>query len=147
VITRGTKIEGHLSFDAPVRIDGAVRGEVLSSKQLVFGKHSVVEASVFASSIVVEGILSGEVHVREVLILKSGARLNGKVIAPRLVVEEGAELNAQVWRSEDGVINKKKSLAASVERTVDSAKGARSVAPSGRGGHDRIEIPASAAVH
>lgn len=147
VITKGTKIEGHLSFDAPVRIDGAVRGEILSSKQLVFGKHCVVQASVFASSVVVEGVLSGEVHVREALILKSGASLNGRVISPRLVVEEGAELNAQVWRSEEGLVSKRTPLAASIERTVDSAKGARALGTPSRAGHERIEVPASAAVH
>ena len=43
---RAAEVEGTLRFPDLLRVDGTVRGKVLSSKELVVGEHGLVDAEV-----------------------------------------------------------------------------------------------------
>lgn len=86
----GTVIQGKLSFDTPVRIDGKLSGEIFSSKALIVGSAGTVEAQIEASILVVQGTVRGNVAASERIEIANGGRLEGDVKTPVLVVEEGA---------------------------------------------------------
>lgn len=87
----GTIIQGKLSFDTPVSIDGKLSGEVYSSKALIVGRQGVVEAKLLeVATLVVLGTVKGSVKASEGIELLKGGRIEGQVITPRLLVEEGA---------------------------------------------------------
>lgn len=91
----GTIIQGKLSFDSPVRIDGKLSGEVFSSKPFYVGKTGQVDAQIEVAALVVAGNVRGRIQAQERVEVLKGGSLSGDVISPVLVVEEGADLNAQ----------------------------------------------------
>lgn len=86
----GTVIQGKLSFDTPVRIDGKLSGEVYSTKPLIVGETGDIQADVQVSALVVMGKVSGNIKATErIEILKTG-EISGEISTPALVIEEGA---------------------------------------------------------
>lgn len=85
----GTVIHGKLTFDTPVRIDGKLTGEVISSSTLVVGEAGNIKADVKVSSLVVYGKVVGPVHARDLVEIKNGGRLEGDITTQRLVIDEG----------------------------------------------------------
>lgn len=89
----GTVIQGKLSFDTPVRIDGKLSGEIYSTKALVVGETGDIQADVQVSTLVIFGKVRGTVRASEkVEILKSGELL-GDIITPAISIEEGARFS------------------------------------------------------
>jgi cytoskeletal protein CcmA (bactofilin family) len=86
----GTVIQGKLSFDTVVIIDGKLGGEVYSSETLIVGKHGSVNAQVRVKHLVVAGAVSGNITATESIELLRGGRIDGDFIAKRLIIEEGA---------------------------------------------------------
>lgn len=86
----GTVIQGKLSFDSPVRIDGKLAGEIFSSQTLLIGQTGLVEAKVEAPTVIVLGRLVGGIQARERIEVLPGAEVEGALAAPILVIHEGA---------------------------------------------------------
>jgi cytoskeletal protein CcmA (bactofilin family) len=88
-------INGKLSFTTPTRIEGKLKGELRCTQLLIIGATAVVEGSVRADELRIEGIVQGEVlDTRKVEICPQG-RLTGKVVAQRLVVRDGGYFEGQ----------------------------------------------------
>jgi len=86
---RGSRVEGRLSFDGSVRIDGQVEGEIEAREAVVIGESAVVVAQITAGTVILQGQLTGDVSARERVELRAPARLLGNIVAPTLVIEEG----------------------------------------------------------
>lgn len=94
-LSAGTVIQGKLSFDTPVSIDGKLSGELFSSETVVIGKSGVVDAQIEVRSLVIAGKVTGNIKVTEKASILSGAKVDGSLSAPLLSVEEGAVLNCK----------------------------------------------------
>ena len=90
LIGSGTMIEGEIKSDGDIRIDGKLVGSVHSKSKVVIGSTGVVEGDVHCQNADISGSIKGKTNVKEMLHLKSDARLNGDIIAGKLVVEVGA---------------------------------------------------------
>jgi len=86
----GTVIQGKLSFDAPVRIDGKLSGEVFSSRVLIVGQTGRIDAQVQVASLIVMGSVTGSIKAAERIEVWKGGELNGDIHTPILVVQEGS---------------------------------------------------------
>ena len=84
----GAVIQGKLSFDSPVRIDGTLVGEVTASSTLIVGEQGVVEARINVGSVVILGTVIGNVEAEDLVEIKAGGRLIGDVKSRRIVIEE-----------------------------------------------------------
>ncbi|MCO6432590.1 MAG: polymer-forming cytoskeletal protein [Deltaproteobacteria bacterium] len=91
----GTVIQGKLSFDTPVRIDGKLSGEVFSSRALIVGKSGQIDANVEVASLIVYGSVKGSIRATEKVEIYEGGSLDGELKTPALMVESGAKLNAE----------------------------------------------------
>lgn len=91
----GTVIQGKLSFDTPVRIDGKLSGEIFSSDALIVGEKGSVEAQVEVATLVVLGQVKGQVTARKGVYVMAGGRLEGTVATPSIMLEESAILNGR----------------------------------------------------
>ena len=115
----GTVIQGKLTFDTPVRIDGSLSGEVFSTNTLIIGPGGSVDATVeVASLIVCGGSVKGTVQVSERVELYSGAKLDASVTTPVFVVEKGCRFNGECKMPQK---ERAKVIAASVEPAVQKA--------------------------
>lgn len=91
----GTLIQGRLSFDTPVRIDGKLSGEVFSSEALIVGSSGVVDASLEVASLIVLGTVKGKVKASQRVEVYSGGRLEAEVVSPLLKIEDGAHFGGK----------------------------------------------------
>jgi len=86
---QGSRIEGRLSFEASVRIDGQVEGEISAKDTVLIGESAVVSAQIQASTVIVLGRVNGDVTARKRVELRAPARLIGNLNTPGLVIHEG----------------------------------------------------------
>lgn len=86
---QGSRIEGRLYFDASVRIDGQVDGEITAKETVLIGESAVVSAQIQASTVIILGRVTGDVTARKRVELRAPARLIGNLNTPGLVIHEG----------------------------------------------------------
>jgi len=90
VIGSKTTVNGTVSGDEDVLVEGVVEGEVKISRSLAIGPGGRVNASVEARSVVVSGELNGNCSVSERVEIQSTGRMTGDIRAPKIVIAEGA---------------------------------------------------------
>jgi cytoskeletal protein CcmA (bactofilin family) len=90
-LDKGSRVNGKLNFDGPVRIDGEIEGEINSKDSVAIGEGAIVSANIKAVAIVVAGAISGELSARQRIEVYSSAKvLLGSLTAPEMVIGEGA---------------------------------------------------------
>ncbi|MBS1619204.1 MAG: polymer-forming cytoskeletal protein [Bacteroidetes bacterium] len=92
---QGTVIEGEINSDADIRIDGRVRGNVISKGKIVLGATGQIDGDIRSENAYVEGRINGRVEVADLLILSKTSFVNGDIVIKKLVVEEGAKFNGK----------------------------------------------------
>lgn len=92
---KGTKIEGKLSSEHSLRIDGHVTGEIYSDANVLIGRDGYVNGNIEALSVVSEGHIDGNIKAKEHAVLIVGSVLNGDIYAASLEMEKGALFNGQ----------------------------------------------------
>lgn len=86
----GTVIEGKFRFDAPVRIDGTMSGEICSTSALIVGEHAVVDGAIQVGTLIVFGRVTGTISAEELVEIKAGGELLGDITTDRIAIEDGA---------------------------------------------------------
>jgi cytoskeletal protein CcmA (bactofilin family) len=88
-IDEGSEIEGKYTFQGTVMLNGKFSGELVSSDSLIIGEKGVVNATVRAGIVLINGEVIGNVFATERVELRGTARVYGDVEAPVIVIEEG----------------------------------------------------------
>ena len=88
-IDEGSEIEGKYTFHGTVMLNGKFSGEINSSDSLIIGEKGVVNATVRAGVVLINGEVIGNVFATERVELRGTARVYGDVEAPVIVVDEG----------------------------------------------------------
>jgi cytoskeletal protein CcmA (bactofilin family) len=88
-LDEGSDIEGKYTFTGTVLLNGKFQGEIASPDTLIIGERGMVNASVRAGTLVVNGELVGNVHASERVELTGKARVFGDLESPVIVLEEG----------------------------------------------------------
>jgi cytoskeletal protein CcmA (bactofilin family) len=90
-IGRSITIRGDVSGDEDLTIQGRIEGTVdLKQHTLTIGPEGKVKADVSGRKVMVEGEIHGNLRALEHVILRSTARVQGDLTAPRVVIEDGA---------------------------------------------------------
>ncbi|MFQ5335311.1 MAG: polymer-forming cytoskeletal protein [Flavobacteriales bacterium] len=89
-ITKGTQIEGDITTDGNIRIDGKVIGSINSKGKVILGSSGMLEGEVSCQSAEVSGRMKARIKVSGLLTLKSTAQLNGEINTDKLAIEPGA---------------------------------------------------------
>lgn len=89
-IDKDTEIIGDIRFKDSFRIDGKFKGKILSGSSLIIGETGDVEADIEAGSISINGKVKGTLGATELIEIFSQGRVIGKMVTPKLIIEEGA---------------------------------------------------------
>ena len=89
-ISFGSTLSGDLISSGDVRIDGVLNGSIKTEGRLVLGDKGIIEGEVTCASAIIAGELKATIVVKELLTLKSTAKLSGEIIAGKLAIEPGA---------------------------------------------------------
>jgi cytoskeletal protein CcmA (bactofilin family) len=87
---QGTEFLGELRFRDTFRVDGRVKGRIVSDNTLIVGESGTIEADIDCGVVSIRGTVTGHVCGRQRVELLAGARVQGTLVSPRLVIEEGA---------------------------------------------------------
>ena len=93
IISSGVRIEGKVSSDGNIRVDGEIQGDISSKSNVVVGDNGYVNGQINADSITIGGKVSGSVKAKDKLTLESKANLKGDLFTKILVVEAGAKFD------------------------------------------------------
>jgi cytoskeletal protein CcmA (bactofilin family) len=97
---KDTEFKGDLSFKGSFRIDGYFKGTIVSDSMLVVGEQGKVEADVRAGYVVINGEIKGTIRAEDKVEIHSRGRVFGAIITPKLIVDEGAYLEANCQAGE-----------------------------------------------
>jgi cytoskeletal protein CcmA (bactofilin family) len=92
---QGTVINGDVSTEGDVRVDGKVIGNVTSKAKAVVGSTGIIEGDIYCQNAYIDGRVNGNIEVTELLILSKTANVNGDIKIKKLVVEEGAKFSGR----------------------------------------------------
>jgi len=113
-------VRGHLKAAENVAIRGRVVGHIEDTADVRIEVGAVVDASVNALNLDVHGTVNGDVVVTDCITIHPGGRLTGHVMAPRVVLLDGAYVKGHIdtddQRQEviDAILNDLSSRAGSV---------------------------------
>jgi cytoskeletal protein CcmA (bactofilin family) len=89
-LDQGTELQGELRFRDTFRVDGKVKGRIVSDNTLIIGESAQVDAEIDCGVVSIRGTVTGRVKGRERIELLAGSRVQASLSSPRLVIEEGA---------------------------------------------------------
>ena len=87
--------EGRFAVKGSLKIDGQFEGETLLVDQLQIGSGAKVKTDISATSVVVEGIVIGNISATRRILLLSTARVLGDIKTPELIIQDGVVLEGR----------------------------------------------------
>ena len=96
-IGRTIVVKGEVRSGEHLIIEGRVEGQVAVPEHgLAVGRHGVVGPEVFARTITIRGTATGNLTAIERLEILETGNVEGRLVAPRIAIDEGATFNGVV---------------------------------------------------
>jgi len=89
LLGKGSEFEGKLTFEGQVRIDGKFSGQIFTKDILVVGEGAHVLAEVNAGTVIVNGMVEGNVRATQLVELHAPGRVKGNIETPALTMDRG----------------------------------------------------------
>jgi cytoskeletal protein CcmA (bactofilin family) len=100
-----TFFEGKMTFEGVFRLDGKFEGEIFDSGTLIVGETASVKGKVGLNSIIVNGVLEGEVYAKTRVEIHPMGKVYGSLFTPTLMINEGGIFEGHCKM--EGVLDKK----------------------------------------
>lgn len=101
-IGEGTLIEGEITCEGDIRMDGELNGSLNCKAKLAVGATGVIIGDIICQNADVSGRIEGTLRVKDVLHLKSTANVKGDIVTKKLVVDPEAVFNGKCTMPIDG---------------------------------------------
>ena len=95
IISNGVKLEGKITTSGSIRVDGVIRGDIISQSNVTVGETGEVNGQINAGIITIGGKVVGSINAKEKVVLESKANLKGDLFSKILVVEAGAKFDGK----------------------------------------------------
>lgn len=95
IVGEGTRFRGELDLSGLLRIDGDYSGVIRTPDKVLVGKNGRAECTIYAGTIVIGGVVKGNVYSSEKIIILTTGMVIGNITTPRLIVEEGVILDGE----------------------------------------------------
>jgi len=102
IIGRGSVIEGTLTVQSSLRVDGKIIGTVQVADSLIVGKDGEIEGEVRVKNAVIGGKVKNKIIASGKVVLEAKSIVFGEVKTSRLVIDEGAIFEGRCTMGEDG---------------------------------------------
>lgn len=93
IIGPGTTIQGDITSNGDIRIDGQLKGSISSRGRVVVGNSGIIEGEIIASNAEISGLVNGFIKVDGSLLMKANAQINGDIRLSKLQIEPGARFD------------------------------------------------------
>lgn len=95
ILSDGVNIEGKITSNGNVRIDGKINGDVIVKGNLTLGSAAEIKGHVSAKNMTASGKVEGILKIEEKLTLEATSIIKGDIITKILVVIEGAKFDGK----------------------------------------------------
>lgn len=92
VLQKGTVLEGNITTQNAIRIDGKIVGNITCASTVIIGESGVVEGDIKADAMQIAGSLKGSVDIKNEFSVASTASVDGDLVMGSLNISEGAKL-------------------------------------------------------
>ena len=89
-------IDGEISGDEDLIIQGTVKGKIVLKESLIVEKSGMVEADIETRNVEISGQVTGNIRSSERVEIKSEGRMTGDIKAPRILIADGARFKGNV---------------------------------------------------
>ena len=96
VIGSSIVIDGEISGDEDLVIQGTVKGKISLKESLYVEGSGVVEADIETQNVEIAGRVTGNIVASDKVELKQDCRVVGDIKAPRVIIEDGAVFNGSI---------------------------------------------------
>ena len=93
LIGPGSFVSGDIKINGFIRIDGDIKGKIESSSNIIIGERAKIQGNITASSIVVGGIVLGDITAPKGIKLLSTSVVIGYIITKSIQIEDDAIFN------------------------------------------------------
>ena len=93
IIGTGMRVEGDVSADGVVKVEGSIVGTIRAARQVLVAKGGVVEGDILTREAIVGGEVRGGIQATERVELQATSVVHGDITTRRLLVQEGGEIN------------------------------------------------------
>ncbi|MCU0359584.1 MAG: polymer-forming cytoskeletal protein [Bacteroidia bacterium] len=90
LIGKGTEITGDINSLGDVRIDGILKGNLITKGKFVLGPNGSIIGNVKSQNADLSGEVTGTVEVEDMLSLKASSKITGDILTGKLSIEPGA---------------------------------------------------------
>jgi cytoskeletal protein CcmA (bactofilin family) len=127
IIGSDNRLEGTVYGAGDVHVEGKIEGAVDTSGNVLVLEIGTVSGSVSARAVTVSGTVTGDVSASERIELKPSARVEGNMTAARILINDGATFDGQVFMREPqprpGQSKKQAEIVTSSARRAEASKG------------------------
>lgn len=102
VIGKGSIIEGLLTVQNSLRVDGRVQGQVQASDSLVVGKDGEIEGEIKARNAIIGGRVKNRILATGKVVLETHAIVHGEIKTSKIVIDEGAVFDGNCAMNDNG---------------------------------------------
>ncbi|MCM0649849.1 polymer-forming cytoskeletal protein [Clostridium swellfunianum] len=88
-------INGSLSGEGLIKIDGTVDGDILWQDEIVLGKNSSCRSNISCKSAFINGKVEGNVICDNSLTIESSGRISGDITVKNLIIKEGGSFDGK----------------------------------------------------
>lgn len=88
-LEQGVHLEGKLEAPGTFRIDGRIRGNLVSDETLILGEHATVEGEISGNAVIIGGRFDGTIQARGKVEIQTRAVVTGDIQTPCLIIEPG----------------------------------------------------------
>ncbi len=88
-IDQGVALEGTLQINGTFRVDGKVKGNIISDQTLVLGDNAKVEGQIEGNRVVISGRFDGIIFAKGRVEIQPKGVVTGEIHSPCLVIDPG----------------------------------------------------------
>jgi cytoskeletal protein CcmA (bactofilin family) len=101
VIGEKSFFTGSFNINGSLRIDGRFEGKNLKADQLYIGSEGRVKTTIDAVSVIVEGLIIGNINATSRVLLMPTAKVFGDIRTPELIIQNGVLLEGRCTIAND----------------------------------------------
>jgi len=101
VIGEKSYFTGNFSINGSLRIDGRFEGKSLKADQLYIGHDGKIKTNIEAVSVIVEGLIMGNINATSRVLLMPTAKVYGDIRTPELIIQNGVLLEGRCTIAND----------------------------------------------
>jgi len=114
IIGTGMRVEGDITADGVVKVEGIIVGTVRAGRQVLVAKGGLVEGDIVSREAIIGGEVRGGIQAAERVELQGTSVVHGNIVTRRLFVQEGGEINGILRMGADAEQNETRAVAGSI---------------------------------